>query len=287
MKQLQLFCLKSIFFVVTIILCSYICNYIIIDKLKAYFPKYDGIEIYRAIQKSKNQTKVRRLIIGDSTANQFFDNNNDDEDFISLTCNQAIGMCGHYFLLNNFLTAGNNPEEVYMIFTPSSFANDLDQIYTYHYFLKPFYRDEYKSLMSENVINQIKKIPFYEFSQLPLIISPAWAPNYKPDKKELFLSPISIEYLSKIDSLRLEHNFKLYIVPALTSNSKKNELANYNYDKIKNTNVAKLLKIYLDNIIYLPDNCYKDDVHLQKPLDYRDVMLNEIEIIRNMVDSVP
>ena len=62
------------------------------DKYKATIY---GNEIYRAISKSKKQTTYRKLILGDSTANQFYNCKEENPDSAySLTCNQAIGMVG-------------------------------------------------------------------------------------------------------------------------------------------------------------------------------------------------
>ena len=104
-----------------------------------------GNEVYKAIEKSKKKNKRNKLILGDSTANQFYNcKDGDPQDAYSLTCTQAIGMVGQYLLLTNYLNTGNRPDTVYLVYTPFSFWDNLDQVYTYHYFLKPFYYDEYK-----------------------------------------------------------------------------------------------------------------------------------------------
>ena len=101
-----------------------------------------GNEVYKAIEKSKKRNKARKLFLGDSTANQFYNCKKEDSpNTYSLTCTQAIGMVGQYILLHNYLNAGNRPDSVFLIYTPFSFWDNLDQIYTYHYFLKPFFYD--------------------------------------------------------------------------------------------------------------------------------------------------
>lgn len=95
-----------------------------------------------------------------------------------------------------------------------------------------------------------------------------------------------MEYLAKIDSLREKYGFNLYIVPTIAAKSRERQIAKYNYDEVKNTNIAKLLSIYLDNVRYLPDDKYADSIHLSKPLDYKDIMLDEIEDIKRKVNHV-
>lgn len=286
MKKIAFFCLNCFLFVVTMFFSSYICEIVLINRIKAFLPNFGGSEIYMSILKSKKKVNIRKLLIGDSTANQFFFNGNDDDEFYSLACNQAIGLCGHFFLLNNFLKTGNRPDEVYFLFTPSSFGNNLNQIYTYHYFLKPFNNSEYKPLMTEGVVRQIKKIPFYYFSQLPFIISPAWAPDYQPPKNESFLSPISIEYLEKILLLQEKYGFRLYVVPSLVPQSNEKLIADYNINEVVNRKLVTYLDCYLGNVHFLPDSCFKDKVHLLHPMDYRNDILKNMEKVKTNIDSV-
>ena len=286
MKKIIIFCLKCFLFIVTMFLSSYICEIALINRVKAYIPNFAGREVYMSILKSKKKVKVGKLVIGDSTANQFFYNEYDYEDMYSLACNQAIGLCGHFFLLNNFLEAGNRPNEVYLLFTPSSFSNNLDQIYTYHYFLKPFYTKEYRPLMTDNVIHQINKIPFYSCSQLPFIISPAWAPDYQVAKCESFLSPISIDYLEKIKFLQDKYGFKLYVVPTFVPQSKEKFITKYNLNEIVDRKLRSYLDCYLGNIHFLPDSCFKDKVHLIHPMDYINDLKKNMEIVKTNIDSI-
>ena len=238
-----------------------------------------GSEIYISIKKSKRNTPITKLIIGDSTANQLFNNCDDENDIYSLACNQAIGVCGHYFLLNNFLQAGNSPEEVYLIYNALSFNNNLDQIYTYNYFLKPFYKNEYKSLMSLTIQEQIKKIPYYQICQFPPILTSSWSPKYNPIEENR-LSPISIEYLEKIDSLSHVYNFKLYIIPSFMSESKHRTVEKMDFCLIKGAKTEQKISIYLDNISYMNDTCFVDGIHLNQPQKYKEAIYKKISDIK-------
>ena len=63
-----------------------------------YMQEVHGHEVYTSIKKSKEKTKIKKLIIGDSTANQLYNTETDTTSSIySLTCNQAIGIVGHFF----------------------------------------------------------------------------------------------------------------------------------------------------------------------------------------------
>ena len=230
-----------------------------------------GNEIYRAIEKSKKKTRYRKLILGDSTANQFYNCKGDNPDSAySLTCNQAIGLVGQFILLNNYLSAGNKPDTVYLVYTPFSFWDNLDQVFTYHYFLKPFYYDEYKPLMSETVVQQIKKLPKYWACHIPFIQTTAWAPNIQEEKRDYtFLSPISKEYLTKMDSLSKSRHFKLEFVPTFVAHYWQDSVRHFRREEFAGHPLEQKLNNYLDGIEYLDDTCFCDDVHLACPELYK------------------
>ena len=225
-----------------------------------------GTEIYQSILKSKQKKKTKKIIIGDSVGRQLFNNDTENDSINSLACNKSISMAGQFFLLNNYLNAGNKIDTVFMIFTPFSFQNNLNDGFTYHYFLKPFCNDEYKSLFTNTVIQQIKKIPYADFCRFPNILTSNWSPDFKSkDKiKYTFLSPISIEYLIKIKELSRRHNFKVIILPTPTRLSRKAEVERMVRTEITKNNLEPEFKDFFENIIYLSDNNFVDDVHLKK-----------------------
>lgn len=232
-----------------------------------------GNEIYLSFEKSKQKRSQKKVILGDSECYQLFPNTDNDCKIISLACNQAVGMVGHYLLLMNYINAGNEIDTLYMIFGSDGLRNNLDQVYTFHYFLKPFYTKEYKKYFSEQVFRQIDKIPYRYLCKEPYILTSNWAPKFKcrDTIDYTFLSPISEEYLLKIETLGKEHNFDMIILPAPISIEKK-----YQFDKIYeaeiiNSELNDRLKTYFENIIYLNDTCFLDDgVHLKDPDKYSD-----------------
>ncbi len=229
-----------------------------------------GADTYYSLNKSKQKKKARKVILGDSVGHQLFDNTKYNDTINSFACNKAIGLVGQYILLNNFIQAGNQFDTVYMIFTPSSFLNNLDEKYTFHYFLKPFYIDEYKSLFTKTVTDQIHKLPFYFLSRDPTILTSDWTPDYKTENKKnyTFLSPISVEYLLKIKELSIKHNFKLIILPTPVSLSKKQEIEGIDKNEIIKNGLSPDFANYFDQIIYLTDSSFMDGVHLNHPEIY-------------------
>jgi hypothetical protein len=238
------------------------------NKYKADLP---GREIYTALQKSKQKKKAKKVLLGDSVANQMFENTNSDT-VNSLACNQSISMFGHYILLSNYLK-NNQIDTVYMLFNPFSFTNNLNQIYTYHYFLKPFYKKAYRNEMSPTVIKQINKIPFKFLIYEPSVLTSAWAPNFvsKDTIDYNFLSPITIEYLHKIEALGEKYHFKIIMFPTPVSTGHKSEMETLNKNEIEKGGLSELFKNYFDDITYYDPSYFIDGTHFKNPEEFRKI----------------
>ena len=272
------FLLKTITYFITAILSIQIISFIYIktDFLYGLF-NYPGIKIYKAIKKSKLKSVKRTLLLGDSVGNQLFFE--DDENYISLTTNQAISIAGNYFLLKNYLNAGNTIESLVIIYHPQSFRNNLDQKFTYHYFLKPFFNNDYNKYFSENLLAQIKNIPNKNYLSIPSIKATNWSPSFPPSKKSnniekdkfdnnyeknksYYLSPISIEYLNMIKSLSIEYRFSIKLLPPPVSIDKKINFISFQKET-ENTDLIEEFKFYLDNLNYIDENYFSDGIHLK------------------------
>jgi hypothetical protein len=241
-----------------------------------------GKVVYYSIQKSRQKNALSpRLLLGDSVAYQLFKNSTNNYPINSLACNQAIGMVGHFILLNNYLKAGNSVDAVYLFLSPYSFANNLNDVYTYHYFVKPFYTDENFPLFTETAITQVHKIPYYYLSRYPLVLTSSWAPDFasKDRKDYTFLSPVSAEYLAKMRELSIKYGFRLVVVPTPTSLSNRRTVETMDRNEIMINNLEGELRDYFKNILYLDDSNFREDgVHLKDPQKYteyyRNIFLN-------------
>ena len=202
--------------------------------------------------------------------NQIFSNKTNNDTIYSLACNWGIGVVGHFILLNNYLQAGNKVDTVYLLSAPFSFSNNLNSVYTYHYFLKPFYRDEYYPLFTETVKQQIKKVPYSYFCKYPYVLTSNWAPKFvSKDKIDYtFLSPISVEYLIRIKELGDKYNFKFIIIATPSRFSNKPIFEKMNKNEIVKSKLDNEFKNYFKNIIYLDDTNFLDPVHLKNPQKY-------------------
>lgn len=229
-----------------------------------------GAEIYRSLLKSKKKSRSKKVLLGDSGAYQLFPNTIENDTINSLACNQAISLVGHYILLNNYLQAGNKADTVIMLFSPYTFRNNLDQVFTYHYFIKPFFIDEYKPLLTKTVYEQVDKIPFYQLSHYPIILTSNWAPDYIPNGNNYFtfLSPVAKEYLTKIKALSEKYHFSIEILATPLSITQKATNNKINKNETLKTGLGKNFESYFKHIIYLPDSNFIDKFHLKHPERY-------------------
>lgn len=260
-KQIALFCLLSFVFVEVVSTLMLLTN--------IYLINYPGKEIYHSILKSKQKSNTRILILGDSVASQLFPNSYSNDSINSLACNQAIGVIGQFLLLNNYLESGNKIDTLFLIYSPLSFQDNLNQIYTYHYFLKPFNHSEYSKYFTNTVYEQIDKIPYNKFSRLPHILITSWAPKFESEDKNdeyTFLSPISAEYLNKIKHLSIKFNFNLIIYPPPVSVNDKKFVENINQNEITMNQLDNEFGKYFNKIVYLEDSLFSDGVHLVNPV---------------------
>jgi len=272
------FILKIIYFCIPLLFLFYAKPlYLLIDN--RYKNIVAGSEIYISIKKSKQKSNKKILLIGDSVGNQLYNNKDENDSINSLASNQAIGVIGQYFLIESYLKTGNKPEIIYMLYTPFSFKNNLDQVYSFHYFLKPFYNKEYLPLFTKTALKQIDKIPYSLLCNEPYILTSNWAPNFQSKDKinYTFLSPISKEYLSKIKDLCISYNIEFFIIPTPTKESNKVKVEHSDKNEFFGYNFESDLTFFLNNIVYLNDSCFVDNVHLKKPLMEKKV-LNELMI---------
>ena len=272
------FLIKTFIYFITVILSIQIICYIYIKTNFLYGVfNYDGIETYSAIKKSKLKSAKKTLLLGDSLGKQLFPE--DNENYNSLTTNHAISIAGNYFLLKNYLNAGNTIESLVIIYNPQSFQNNLDQKLTYHYFLKPFFNNDYNKYFSNNLLTQIRKIPNKNYLSIPSIKATKWSPSFPLSKKSItietdevdnnyekkksyYLSPISIEYLNMIKGLSIKHRFSIKLLPPPVSTNKKINLISFQKE-IQKTDLIEEFKFYLNNINYIDDNYFSDGIHLK------------------------
>jgi hypothetical protein len=246
-------------------------------------------DVYLAIELSQKPTSYRKVILGDSVARQLFHpERQPDSDYYHLTSNQAISMLGQYILLENYLKHNaSNTEEVVLVMLPESFDSNLDNKWTFTYFLLPFFSEENEQYISEYASNQIEKYPFYflsRFKQLRYIAKYLRIDysQFKGDSHhthEYYLSPISIQYIRRMNKLCDEHNITFRVLPSPLPDEHRNDDYLFMMEQVNDNGLNGLFGEYFQKLSYYPDEVFHDDgLHFRE--DYLDA--NLLTIIGNM-----
>jgi hypothetical protein len=100
-----------------------------------------GAEVYRAIETAQTpHPELTTLYLGDSVAHQLFPVHTEPSPkLLYLSTNQAISVAGQYCLLQKVIETSPHLRHVYLFYTPRSWSNDLDQIFTHDYFCGYFH----------------------------------------------------------------------------------------------------------------------------------------------------
>jgi hypothetical protein len=241
-----------------------------------------GGEVYYAVNKSHRIFNSDVLILGDSVANQLCPPKSYHKKYVSLACNQSIGLVGYYVLFNNYLENNRNPKAVYLICHPEGFSNRLDQPFTYNYFLKPFYLDENSSYFTPEVKNILSDFAYSRYLSIPLIryTNVSQILNAVPGKYDegvvddkVMPSDLTIEYLKMMRDIATKRGivFKV-LAPPLDVYYKK-----FDYSRLvkaaDENGLAEVFSDYFD-IRYLDSSLFRDQVHFKDPSSLGDNPLN-------------
>jgi hypothetical protein len=237
-----------------------------------------GNETYQALKKSKISSSAESIIIGDSVARPIFSEESENKTkYYNLASNECISLIGQYVIANNALSINKQIKRLYLIYHPDAFLNNLDEPFTYNYFVKPFYTCEYRIFLSVNAINRLKTNEFFFLFGLPISKTlpifnkidyndkkfDDWFGFPKALRQRPYLSEISIEYLKKLEKLCLEKNVTLSVVMAPISKRYDTDFSMLQ-SQIKANNLNHIFAGYFENKIILDDSYFRDGAHLKK-----------------------
>ncbi|MGL4947337.1 MAG: hypothetical protein ACRDAQ_03835 [Cetobacterium sp.] len=233
-------------------------------------------DVYEAIGAANQKSDYKEVILGDSVSRQIFNiQNQENSKYYHLSSNQAISVLGNYILLEKYLKNNPQTEKVYLMMRPTSFNNDLNQKWTYAYFILPFFSVENIDLFSKKVLNKLKsrnKEIYLNYDLIKVLEkNPKLALSMKIDysdhkdhsKEEAFLSEVSIESLKKIEKLCFDNKIKFEILSSPLSEKETKVYSRLEEDISKN-NFTEIFSRYFESISFYPESSFGDGIHFEK-----------------------
>ncbi len=231
-----------------------------------------GPEVYIANINSKKSLEHDIVVVGDSVAHQIFKPFDDvKDDFFDLTTNQAVSMAGQYILIMNIINKNSDViKEINLVYHPRSFSNNLDQIWTFNYFVKPFFNLNNIKYFSQSVLKKLDNIKLYKIAILPMIKVIPDFPSFDYSKfmknsneNTAYLSEISIEYLKKIKNECKNRNIEFNVISAPLNIESIDDYA-YMKQQISENGLDGIFHNYFDNMIIYEKDVFLDPFHFKK-----------------------
>ncbi len=222
---------------------------------------FPGRETYAALRNSRRRVEARTIVLGDSVAHQLYDEGAVGGVY-SLACNQGVSMVGYYVLLRTLADANDlRGRKVFLVIHPGFLGNELDQPFTFHYFLKPFYEAKAQEHFSDVVRGRIADVPYAWAALLPVVRISTWSPTAAPKWLREGIGPVSLEYLTRMRALARERGFEFEVVSPWISESRSHlDLAEMR-SRIHARGLDDVFETYDPLARVLPDAAFIDGVH--------------------------
>ncbi len=234
-------------------------------------------EIYDVIKLADTAGPFPEVIIGDSVARQLFPTGPGKKS-LYLTSNQAISMVGQYILVDKYITRfPGQVKDVIAILHPYSFTNNLDQKWSFNYFFLPFFtreNDRYFSPLVFSLMENCKYCYLYRQGFIKKFIK-KHLEHFQVDFSSLdnhpfeftgystvdriYLTPIALEYLKKLDELCKQNQIKLHLFCPPISRVFNSD---YSFMKIqlRENGLTEMFSDYFAKMLLLKDDAFKHDL---------------------------
>lgn len=221
--------------------------------------------VYDRVQKSREPISKDTLYLGDSVGNQFLPI---QEKPNALMTNAGILMAGQYILAFNALEANPQIRCIRMVMVPNSLGWRWEGPTTFNNFVKPFLRASHIEHFSDELIQSINRKPYswlamFDFAKVLTLYQFDLSQEGVAFCDER-LSSLSVDYLKSLARLCHERNVRLEFVsppvPERRIASSKSWVAIRG--QIRQNGLDSLFRSYFQEISYLPESYFSDDIHL-------------------------
>ncbi len=225
--------------------------------------------MWEALDRASRPQPYDRIILGDSVAYQLFNAANQKHSrYFHLPTNAATTLMGHYILLMEY-ARHNVLKEIVLLLHPYSLKDNLDRKYTANYVVGVFFRSPYRAYITPYAEQQIKNcrwwfVPVWlrRFPELCLINYQEVNP--KPFWRDMYLSPLSLEYLQMLGRYCESNQVALRIVAPPLPEPQLQVDYTFMQEQVATHGLAPYFEGYFD-FASMPAEEYVDELHPKTP----------------------
>jgi hypothetical protein len=270
------FLLRLAFFLIVLVISFSVIAHFLIRENNTFSKRLIWYYVYERIIRSNSIIKSDTLILGDSVGNQFFPF---DKNENALATNAGVLMTGQYILAANALECNPEIKAIKMVMVPNSLGWNFERTTSFNNFCKPFLSLENQKYFSPLVYNKLNLNPlsylaYFDFAKMLTFFQLDLNDSSKVNDEKL--SDISMEYLVKLIQLCNSKNIDIRFVSPPVPERRLISSENWKVIRRQLTDLGclQLFGNYFDNIQYLPETYFRDDIHLTP--DYLNAHRNEI-----------
>lgn len=241
------------------------------------YENFGSNEIIPYIERVREQNGYTKLILGDSVCNQIFERYYGmDDAYCICGTNQAVSIAGQYILAKEFVKNHANVTDIYLVIIMDSLTSDFNAQLGYQYAVMPFVETDTIGALDKDTQKDISNMYGGIFCKKPVVEfihkSPLCMKLYLnllaekdkmiPRRAQGLISDASYHYLGKMKALCEDEGIRFHLVPGPHADSEDQHIR---ADQVRREAEEKGdsfgAKAYLDQIIYYPEELFRDRIH--------------------------
>lgn len=239
------------------------------------------IETLGLLKKIQESNTGRKLIIGDSVANQIYEYRN-NEEYDVLCGNMAMTLVWQYIFVREYLANNMNAEEVILCVVPEIFERNFETDHTYSYMMIPLIKSGNEDVLGNKEMESLSKmygsvflteqmVNFVGDSGLNTKLFLNMVKKYYdifPEKKREVEKKKSIDfmlsenYILKIKELCDKNNVKFKMIPNPIKDIPENKEKLKILEKVYNKSpLYEINPKFFEQVIFFEEKYFKDELH--------------------------
>lgn len=256
--------LKISLFLILLVIILEIFSTVMLSGTNFFSSNKRWYEIYKIDQRSRTNLHSDTVILGASVAHQLF---HPEQAQNYLATHAHVTLAGNYILASNLIK--NNPDlkTIVFVFHPGGFGGVFEKAGVYAGFVKPMFNYHNYEYFDTLLINKMARKPLSFLSIFNFYkILPLDDVNFNAgEKRKRFeISDFSLIYLKKLKQLCNSHQIELILAsPPLSDIYMDYASLNILKSNVQKYQLEEIFDGYFENIVFLPDECFKDGNHFK------------------------